>query len=927
MKYAKATIVDPHVTGSGWAKIRTAAKASAGVKENLVARASEFFGKPFDPKDYLLTHCTIVASVDVYSPPEMKLGKVLVNGFRVYRKYPNFRVKVGCDKYINNNLDFWPREVLLKSYKTFIGGHNFVEHVQVEDLSKGRIIDAVARDLGDTVYVDILIATDRKHTDLVAAIESGKMGTLSMGCFLPGTLVTMADGTRIPIEDVAPGDMVLTHKGRSREVVNKQIRGGTWDMRTVHAVGLASPIVSTSNHPYYVLRPADVCACGCGEDLPVYKPQSSGTHTTRALKRRFKVGHDKNILNPNNTYSIDEFKLRQAQMDEIKSPGLVKVRAEDLRVGDFIAFPRVKDSEATVETTEGKARLLGYFLAEGSFLKHRGKHCEVQFNFSMDEKDTFVAEVARLLEQEFPEAGTPWVQDRPDRSVCAVHVTGKDLVGWFLQHGGEYSHGKQLSADAMNWSMENHKHLIGAWLNGDGHRAKAGGGFLVGTSVSLALACQMHTLMAKCGWFARFEARIGAKSVTVAEAVNGGVAIRDDVTGRLPAYLLTIGNTQSVDLVGYCAKAPLTSHYANQNNRVLDDWVVSPITAIEESTFDGWVHDMEVDEDHTYIVEGASVSNCTVTGTQCTKCGHWAADETEMCNCIKYEKGNTFFDEQGRSHRIAEKCGDEAEPDGGVQFIEASWVGTPAFTGAVLRNIVDVSPDSDIARSAAAILSQPPEEWSKATYRKAATLATTFMAGWGDDEGGEDVPAEESAAPATPKGPFEDLEDELTTHLKDRVRQKLKKEMDQKDIEEALSPAAESSTNDTIGKEGQRLMMDDLVEDTKQRFAYGSTLSFLCRTASNDADLLNKVAELNAEYGVSIPVPVYRAALRLGSLKGYTDLPQFTRACQSVLGKTPTIAEVQTLIRLGKIISRRGQARRGDQNHTLVVATAKEKMR
>ncbi len=153
MKFARAEIQQPTigVGRGGWAKVRTAAKASAEVSENLIDRASEIFGKPFNPKDYLLTHATIVASVDTYEPPNVKMGRVMENGFRVNRRYANYRVKLGCDKYINNNLDCWDRDVLLKSYRTFIGGHNFVEHVQVEELSKGRIIDAVARDLGDTI--------------------------------------------------------------------------------------------------------------------------------------------------------------------------------------------------------------------------------------------------------------------------------------------------------------------------------------------------------------------------------------------------------------------------------------------------------------------------------------------------------------------------------------------------------------------------------------------------------------------------------------------------------------------------------------------------------------------------------------------------------------------------------------------------------
>jgi len=929
LRFAKAAIQQPsiNVGKGGWSKVRQAAQATAKVSENLIDRASEIFGKPFVPSDYLLTHATIVASVDTFQPPNAKLGSVMEGGFRVNRKYGNYRVKLGTDKYINNNLDCWDRDVLKKSYQTFIGGHNFVEHVQVEDLSKGRIIDAVARDIGDSLYVDILIATDRKHTDLVTAIESGKMSTLSMGCFLPGTLVTLSDGTRIPIEDVAPGDMVLTHKGRAREVLNKQNRGGQWDMRTVHAVGLTSPITSTGNHPYYVLRPAEVCACGCGGDLPAYAP-SVKKPTTRSLARKFKVGHDKRILNPNNTYSMDEFKRRRAQMDEIKKPELVEVRADELRVGDFIAFPRVKDGEHTVATTEGKARLLGYFLAEGSFLKTAGKHTSVQFNFGLSEKDTFAAEVQDLLKQEFDLVNDPWTFDREDRNTCTVTVTDPVAVAWFLTQGGEYSHGKGLSAEAMNWSTENHKHLIGTWLNGDGHRAKAHGGFLVGTTVSLDLASQMHALMAKCGWFARFEARIGAKSVTVAEAVNGGVAVRDEATGRLPAYLLTIGNTQSVELQGYCAKAPTSSRYGVQNNRTFEDWVVSPITKIEESTYDGWVHDMEVDEDHTYIAEGASVSNCTVDGTQCTKCGHWAADETEQCMCIKYEKGNTFFDDQGRQHRVAELCGHKSlDPTAGVTFIEGSWVGTPAFTGAVLQNIIALHQGDALGKAASEMLQTPPEEWTKGQRRKAAALAfggDHFMAGWGDEEDeeeGDEAPAEDDS-----KGPFDDMESELTEHMRDRVKKKLKKDMDEKDLDEALGPEDSStSPNDNVVKQSE--WMDELLPPTAEKAVYGATIAFLCRSASNDADLLDKVALLNTEYGVNIPVPMYRAALRLGSIRGYESVNQFVRACQAALGRRPTTAEANVLLRLGKLISRRGQAPRKITYPNLVAATGKETMR
>lgn len=186
LKYAKAKVVSPHLSTKGWNKIRT---ASTDASVNVSAKAEEILGA-FNPSDYLLTHATIVCSVDVEDVPGVKVGSVDEDGINVVRNYTDYRIDPDCDKYINNNLDAWSRDVLMKSYRTFIGAHNFVEHVQIENLSKGRIIDAVARDIGNSVYVDILIATDRKHKDLVKAIEDGKMSTMSMGCSVDFTVCT-----------------------------------------------------------------------------------------------------------------------------------------------------------------------------------------------------------------------------------------------------------------------------------------------------------------------------------------------------------------------------------------------------------------------------------------------------------------------------------------------------------------------------------------------------------------------------------------------------------------------------------------------------------------------------------------------------------------------------------------------------------------
>lgn len=900
MRYAKAMVVQPHVTQRGWGKVRKTASTPA---RSLVAQASEILGTTFDPSKYLLTHCTIVASVDVEKAPGVKLGRVKVGSKTINRKYADYLIQPQCSQYVNNNGDSWSREVLLMSYRTFIGAQNFLEHVQIEEQSKGRIIDAVARDIGDSVYIDILVATDRRHTQLVKDILSGKMGTLSMGCFIAGTRVTMADGTRVPIEDVQVGDMVLTHKGRAREVLNKQIRGvqnGHWDIRRIRAQGVPNEIVATDIHPFFVFRAADVCACGCGEALPEYTPSKGGLHhkyTTRRMSRRFKRGHDKRILNPNGSYSLEEYREREAHLEEIRSLKMEEVKAADLSVGDFLCFPRAAVEQVGGGATTGRARLLGYFLAEGSFLKYKGDPVEVQFNFSMSEKDTYVAEVVDLLRREFPEANVPWVQERPERNTCVVHISGRDVAAWFYTHGGEYSHRKRMSAEVMAWPAEMHHHVVGAWINGDGHLHCIHGS-TSGTTTSYDLACQMHMLMAHIGVYTRMECNVAGRSVDVRQVINGGVVVRDDATGKLPAFTLVAGQTDAQPLAGYSDKVIGDPTYANRALRVLDDVVMFPITSIEHDTYEGWVYDMEVEEDHSYVVEGVAVHNCSVSETVCTQCGNVAVDETELCDHIRYAKLNTYYDDSGNKRVIAELCGHPSLGDtGGVNFIEASWVATPAFTGAVLRNILEPSEVSPaIARQASEVLSQLPAQWAHDDAMvKAANMAGTpvvvgkvsdrrFQA-WGDEEEGE---SSKEDAPA--KSPLDTAEEDLYKALTDRVKKRVLEDLQKKEVQESLNDTESTGwQNDSVVKEG-----------------YRTAVQALTKKASSDVDFVNRLATLNRAFGIEIPVDLYRASLRVGSYNSYSSPDMFRRACERSLGRSITPAELRVFLRVGKLLTRLG---------------------
>lgn len=178
LRYGAASVVQAHVSPDQWTN---KVYKEACVNGQCRMKTAKSIIAKFSPDKYLLSHCTIIASVDV----ELANPKDPKTDFFIH---PEF------SKFVNNNGDAWTKGVLKNAYKTFVGGENYLEHVQIPELSKGKIIDAAPREIVigkdkngkelTTHYIDILVATDRKHDDLIRKIESKELNSLSMGCLI-----------------------------------------------------------------------------------------------------------------------------------------------------------------------------------------------------------------------------------------------------------------------------------------------------------------------------------------------------------------------------------------------------------------------------------------------------------------------------------------------------------------------------------------------------------------------------------------------------------------------------------------------------------------------------------------------------------------------------------------------------------------------
>jgi IMP dehydrogenase/GMP reductase len=108
--------------------------------------------------------------------------------------------------------------------------------------------------LGDEVHLmSGNVATLDAFNDLADWGSNSIRVGVGGGCFIPGTLITMADGTKKSIENVRVGDSVLTHTGEVKEVINLFERPFA-DL----LVKINNSLTCTLNHEIYVIENKDI---------------------------------------------------------------------------------------------------------------------------------------------------------------------------------------------------------------------------------------------------------------------------------------------------------------------------------------------------------------------------------------------------------------------------------------------------------------------------------------------------------------------------------------------------------------------------------------------------------------------------------------------------------------------------------------------
>ena len=404
--------------------------------------------------------------------------------------------------------------------------------------------------------------------DIVEKLQRGEFLPVSMGCFPRGTLVTMADGSRKPIEAVQVGDMVLTHKGRGRRVTEVHRRHYEGDLYAVKGEAY-EPVWCTEEHPWWTVSDEQV---------------KSG-----AAYRRWKK--DLQEVDPDWTHAscLGDHHLIAPIMDEVLTP-------------DFVdrAF----------------GRLFGYYLAEGHVLRDKHKAiCGIELSVNRD--DPVHDEIEELCAA-FGTKNPPSTFDRKHTELGqGIYIFDARLARLCYEHGGAYAKGKQLSYEAMRWHPEMQREVLGAYANGDGHGPPDGS--LKLSTASAQLAWQWLVLLPRLGILPSIgqithKAGMGFSQKDTYEWVvhigkQWAQGLRDVTTKVVPSEILR-------------AKGP---------RRIIGRDVVVPLRDLSMVSASTEVFNLEVDEDESYCVHGLAVHNCKVKYDVCSLCSHKAATRNDYC--------------------------------------------------------------------------------------------------------------------------------------------------------------------------------------------------------------------------------------------------------------------------------------------------------
>ena len=294
-------------------------------------------------------------------------------------------------------------------------------------------------------------------------VPSGRLNLLvaSPECFPAGTLI-LAERGLIPIEEIRIGDLVLTHKGRWREV--KDIGSRSADTIILNGQG-HSCLEVTREHPLYVRRQI-----------------SKWNNEIRRYRREC---HEPEWVTAN-SLTADTYRW-----------------ATPTNIFSQTSIPEIDGRSMPFDNPEFWW-LVGRWLADGTVREERGE-------ITIATGGSKVLHLKKRLDTWRPEAGQRAADDqlswrcRRIRTAWLFECAHLGLAKWLVANFGKLAHGKTIPAWALSsLTREQRQGLLDGYISGDGHMTER---FTSAATVSKRLGLGLRLLAESLGYRTSFYFR------------------------------------------------------------------------------------------------------------------------------------------------------------------------------------------------------------------------------------------------------------------------------------------------------------------------------------------------------------------------------------------------------------------------------------
>ena len=429
---------------------------------------------------------------------------------------------------------------------------------------------------------------------------TGLKGTSMINCFTPETNVMTNVGYK-PISEIQIGDKVLTHRGRYRDVLSLMKKEYNGNLDIYKSNNLSSDIKSTPEHPFYQGN-GDWIISELNKKLVLLK--NSNINKKLITIDLFEICKDikRNGVVSNNVFADSESIYTITEYKTSNGDGQY----------DTIITKRGKKINRYLKVDEDFAYFIGRFIGDGSTFSVNKKYEVDGFNIAFSKKEIdSVIKLKSIIESVFGEGLEMNINEASGFDGTYLRKNTPIVSHFLMKTCGRYSNNKFIPDYIWQSSNDIRESFLLGLFDSDGMLGKQAK--ITFNNESLinnlqAMLLEMNIVSTKRREICNEYPDNSYHSLTISK-LNSEKFIKKFEKVYSDDRILEYTENKSDTKKGHFPYS--TSIEKNEYDGEI--FVVNKFDKSQEK-YNGYVYNISVDEDESYVVNNAIVHNCFVDG-------------------------------------------------------------------------------------------------------------------------------------------------------------------------------------------------------------------------------------------------------------------------------------------------------------------------